>query len=48
MRRRTATRVKDGRVQKKNNWAPARDDYRALPQGVFESLLPAYGRDFGL
>lgn len=32
MRRRTATRVKDGRVQKKNNWAPASDDYHALPQ----------------
>jgi hypothetical protein len=32
VRRRTATRVKDGRVQKKNNWAPARDDYHALPQ----------------
>jgi hypothetical protein len=30
--RRTATRVKGGRALRKNNWAPARDDYFALPQ----------------
>jgi hypothetical protein len=31
-RRRTATRVRDGRVQKKNNWAPDRGDYFARSQ----------------
>ena len=25
-------RTRDGRVQKKNNWAPQRDDYRVCPQ----------------
>jgi hypothetical protein len=30
--RRTAPKVKDGRVQKKNNWTPSRDDYCALTQ----------------
>jgi hypothetical protein len=30
--RRTATRVRAGRVQKKNNWSPDRGDYFALPQ----------------
>ena len=30
--RRTATRVKRGQVQKKNNWKPDRGDYFALPQ----------------
>jgi hypothetical protein len=30
--RRTATRVRDGRVQKKNNWSPDRGDYFALRQ----------------
>jgi hypothetical protein len=30
--RRTATRVRDGRVQKKNNWSPDPGDYFALPQ----------------
>lgn len=30
--RRTATRVRDGRVRKKNNWRADRRDYFALPQ----------------
>jgi hypothetical protein len=30
--RRTATRVRDGRVQKKQNWGPDRHDYFALQQ----------------
>jgi hypothetical protein len=30
--RRSATRVRDGRVQKKNNWSPDRGDYFAVAQ----------------
>jgi hypothetical protein len=45
MNRRTATRVRDGRVQKKNNWRPARDDYWAVPQAEIrlERRRPAEG-----
>jgi hypothetical protein len=32
MHRRTATRVRDGRVQKKNNWSADRGDYHAWSQ----------------
>src|SRR4051812_31342446 len=43
MHRRTATRVRDGRVRKKNDWRPARDDYRARPPGeiALERRRPA-------
>src|SRR3954468_24628576 len=41
--RRTATRVRDGRVQKKQNWAPDRQDYLALPQDE----IRIYRRDPG-
>ena len=43
--RRTATRVRDGRVLKKNNWRPAPDDYRALEPGEIqlERRRPAEG-----
>src|SRR5690349_22004960 len=41
--RRTATRVLDGRVQKKNNWAPSPGDYRAVAQAeiAIERRKPA-------
>jgi hypothetical protein len=32
MNRRTAPKVRDGRVQKQNNWARSRDDYYAVRQ----------------
>jgi hypothetical protein len=43
--RRTATRVRDGRVQKKNNWRPAPSDYRAVPHDEIqlERRRPADG-----
>src|SRR3954452_14415385 len=43
--RRTATRVRDGRVQKKNNWAPSPGDYRTVPQAdiPLERRKPADG-----
>ena len=43
--RRTATRVRDGRVQKKNNWRPAPGDYRAVAQDEIrlERRRPADG-----
>jgi hypothetical protein len=43
--RRTATRVRDGRVQKKNNWAPSPGDYRTLPLAEIslERRKPAEG-----
>ena len=45
MHRRSAPRVRDGRVQKKNNWAPSADDYRAVrPSEIrFERVKPADG-----
>lgn len=45
LNRRTATRVRDGRVQKKNNWAPSPGDYRALrqPDIPLERRRPAEG-----
>jgi hypothetical protein len=45
LNRRTATRVRDGRVQKKNNWRPDRGDYRAVPQDEIrlERRRPAEG-----
>jgi hypothetical protein len=44
--RRTATKVRDGRVGKKNNWRPAADDYRAVAPGEIqlERRRPAEGR----
>lgn len=44
--RRTATRVRDGRVQKKNNWAPDRRDYFALPQEEVRLDRRAPGPEF--
>jgi len=46
MHRRTATKVKDGRVQKKNNWAPDPGDYWAVAPDeiVFDRVRPAPGR----
>jgi hypothetical protein len=32
VKRRTTPKVKDGRVQKKNNWSPDRGDYFVVPQ----------------
>jgi hypothetical protein len=32
VKRRTAPKVKDGQVQRKNNWARSRDDYHSLTQ----------------
>lgn len=36
LNRRTATRVRDGRVQKKNNWRPDRRDLFAIPQSEIQ------------
>src|SRR5205823_3018589 len=43
--RRSAMRVKDGRVQKKNNWRLAPDDYHALAQDEIriDRRDPAWG-----
>jgi hypothetical protein len=46
LNRRTATRVKGGRVQKKNNWAPSRDDYYARPQAEIRIDRRAPGDGF--
>jgi hypothetical protein len=45
MPRRTAPRVRDGRVEKKNNWRPSRGNYRALRQDeiVLDRRKPADG-----
>ena len=44
--RRTATRVRDGRVQKKNNWSPDRGDYFALRQDEVRLDRRSPGREF--
>lgn len=45
MHRKTAMRVRDGRVAKKNNWAPDRHDYYARPQSeiLIERVAPGPG-----
>jgi hypothetical protein len=42
--RRTATRIKDGRVQKKNNWNPDPKDYYVLSQSEIQLDRRAPGR----
>ena len=44
--RRTATRVRGGRVQKKNNWSPDRGDYFALTQDEIRLDRRQPGRGF--
>jgi hypothetical protein len=45
LNRRTTPRVRDGRVQKKNSWRPARGDYWVLPPDAiqFDRRRPADG-----
>lgn len=44
--RRTALRVRDGRVAKKHNWTPDRGDYRVWPQAEIRLDRRAPGKDF--
>ena len=44
--RRSATRVRDGRVQKKNNWRPSLGDYRVLQQSEIQLDRRPAGKGF--